>query len=84
LPDNVTDELERFIVKEIAQGAGIATIGPDDDLLADGIIDSHGLMEVVGFIESRYGFAVADEDLLPENFQSLQSIAAYVERKAAR
>jgi acyl carrier protein len=80
---SVASELEQFIVKEITQGSGVESIGPDEDLLADGIIDSHGLMEVVGFIEARYAVVVADDDLLPENFQSLNSIAAFVGRKAA-
>lgn len=79
----VASELEQFIVTELTQGTGIVSIGPDDDLLAQEIIDSHGLMEVVGFIESRYSITVADEDLLPENFQSLASIEAFVARKAA-
>ena len=78
---SVATELEQFIVTELTQGTGIASIGPDDDLLAQEIIDSHGLMELVGVIESRYGIAVADDDLLPENFQSLTSIEAFVARK---
>jgi acyl carrier protein len=80
---SVASELEQFIVTELTQGTGVSSIGPDDDLLAQEIIDSHGLMEVVGFIESRYGIVVADEDLLPENFQSLTSIESFVARKAA-
>jgi acyl carrier protein len=79
----VASELEQFIVTELTQGTGITSIAPDDDLLAQEIIDSHGLLEVVGFLESRYSITVADEDLLPENFQSLASIEAFVARKAA-
>lgn len=77
---SVVDELEQFIL-EITQGSGVTAVAPADDLLANGIIDSHGLMELVGFIEQRYGISVADDDLLPENFQSLSHIAAFVERK---
>jgi acyl carrier protein len=77
---SVVDDLEQFVL-EITQGTGVTAVAPDDDLLANGIIDSHGLMELVGFIEQRYGISVADDDLLPENFQSLSHIAAFVERK---
>jgi acyl carrier protein len=77
---SVVDDLEQFVL-EIIQGTGVTAVAPDDDLLANGIIDSHGLMELVGFIEQRYGITVADDDLLPENFQSLSHIAAFVERK---
>jgi acyl carrier protein len=79
----VVNDLERFILDEITQGTGVESIDPGEDLLAAGIIDSHGLMEVVGFIESRYRVIVADEDLLPENFESLERIGAFVARKQA-
>lgn len=77
---SVVADLEQFIL-EITQGTGVTAVAADDDLLANGIIDSHGLMELVGFIEQRYGISVSDDDLLPENFQSLSHIEAFVERK---
>jgi acyl carrier protein len=81
-PVNVVADLEKFIL-DITQGTGVEAVAPDEDMLANGIIDSHGLMELVGFIEQRYRISVADEDLVPENFQSLEHIAAFVARKAA-
>jgi acyl carrier protein len=80
---SIASEIERFVLDEIVQGTGVEAIDQGEDLLASGIIDSHGLMEVVGFIESRYGIVVADEDLLPENFESLTSIEGFVTRKRA-
>jgi len=80
---SIASEIERFVLDEIVQGTDVAAIDPGEDLLANGIIDSHGLMEVVGFIESRYGIVVTDDDLLPENFESLTSIDAFVTRKRA-
>ena len=77
----VTTELEQFIVSELTQGRGIDSVAPDEDLLASGIVDSHGVMEMVAFLEQRYGVSVTDDDLTPENFQSLSSIEAFVARK---
>lgn len=79
---SVASDLEQFILG-ITQGIGIESVAPGDDLLADGVIDSHGLMELVGFIEQRYGIKVADADLLPENFQSIERIEAFIARKAS-
>lgn len=79
---SVASELERFIVTEITQGAGIEAIAAGEDLLANGIVDSHGLMEMVAFLEGRYGIVVSDDDLVPENFQSLERIEAFVAGKA--
>ena len=78
---SVTAEVEQFIISELSQGRGIDSIDPGDNLLAKGIVDSHGVMELVGFLEDRYGIAVADEDLTPENFESVARIGEFVARK---
>jgi acyl carrier protein len=80
---NVASELEQFIVNDITQGTGRESVAPDEDLLANGIVDSHGLMEIVGFLEDRYKLVVTDADLLPENFQSLERIEAFVTAKVS-
>lgn len=45
------------------------------------ILDSTGFIELIGFIEERFGVSVLDEEMLPENFDSLRNIEAYVRRK---
>jgi acyl carrier protein len=78
---SVSTDIEQFILDELTQGRGITEISPDENLLSKGIVDSHGVMELVGFLEQRYGISVGDEDLTPENFESVQRIEAFVERK---
>jgi acyl carrier protein len=75
---SVTSELEAFIVDEITLGRGIREIEPDEDLLSRGIIDSLGVTQLVEFLEDRFGIVVTDEDLTPANFQTLNSIDAFV------
>jgi acyl carrier protein len=58
-------------------------IGDRDPLLGNGILDSLGILEVVAFVESEFDITVADEDLLPESFESISSIARFVEGKQA-
>ena len=53
----------------------------DTSLLDQGIIDSTGVLEVIGFIEETFGITVEDDELLPENLDSIQGIAQYVVRK---
>jgi acyl carrier protein len=50
-------------------------------LLDQGIIDSTGVLEVIGFIEETFGIVVEDSELLPENLDSIQGIARFVTRK---
>lgn len=58
-----------------------ASLGDDASLLEGGIIDSTGVLEVIGFIEEDFGIAVQDTEILPDNLDSIQRIANFVERK---
>jgi acyl carrier protein len=78
---SVTKDVGDFISSELSVGRGFGEPTPDEDLLAKGVVDSHGLMELVGFIEERYGITVRDEDLTPENFGTLVRIQEYVHRR---
>ncbi|MDB5618240.1 acyl carrier protein [Tardiphaga sp.] len=53
----------------------------DTSLLDQGVIDSTGVLEVIGFIEETFGITVEDSELLPENLDSIEGIAQYVIRK---
>jgi acyl carrier protein len=75
---SVTKDVGDFISSELSVGRGFGAPEPDDDLLAKGVVDSHGVMELVGFIEERYDITVRDEDLTPENFGTLVRIEGYV------
>ena len=73
-------ELAQFIEQHlVAPGSGIRV---DDDLpLIDrGVIDSLGLTQLVLFVEERAGVRIGDEEVTPDNFQTVASIAALVER----
>lgn len=50
-------------------------------LLATGIVDSTGVLEVVAFLEEQFDIKVQDDEMLPENLDSIAQIAAYVKRK---
>jgi len=50
-------------------------------LLESGILDSLGILELVGYMEQHYKIVVSDEDLIPENFESIDRIASYIVRK---
>lgn len=54
----------------------------DASFLEEGIVDSVGIMELVAFIEENMGFKVADQEIVPENFDSVAQLAAYVRRKS--
>jgi acyl carrier protein len=52
-----------------------------DALLETGILDSLGVLDLVGYVEQKFSIVVEDEELVPENFQSVDTLASYVQRK---
>jgi acyl carrier protein len=54
----------------------------EESFLASGVLDSLGIVQLVSFVESRYALKVPDTDLVPENFDSVAKLAAYVERRS--
>jgi len=56
-------------------------IAHDQSLLDAGIIDSTGVLELVCFLETTFGIEVQDDEMLPENLDSIRSISSYVDRK---
>ena len=56
-------------------------VGDDVSLLESGILDSTGVIEVVSFMESKFGFAVADDEIVPENLETIAQMAAFVSRR---
>lgn len=57
------------------------TLEDSTSLLEHGIIDSTGVLEVIMFVETAFGVTVEDAEMLPENLDSIERIAAFVERK---
>jgi len=58
-------------------------LSDDESLLDAGIVDSTGVLEIIGFLEDTYEIEVADEEMIPENLDSIERIAALVQRKCA-
>jgi acyl carrier protein len=72
----VADEIRTFIFDELMEGQPA-----EGDPIADGKLDSLAMEQVIGFIEDTYGIGFTDEDLVPENFTTLQAVAEFVEAK---
>jgi acyl carrier protein len=71
-------------VKEFFKGNFMAEmdgIADTDSFLENGIIDSTGVLELVLFLEETYGIKVEDDEIIPENLDSLENIATYVTSK---
>ena len=76
--DKINDTVKGFIAKEIIHGSVTEELDPELGLLEEGILDSLGLQQLITFLEQQYGITIDDEDLMPENFESVNAIAALV------
>ncbi len=74
------ETLRQFVTDNFmfGQANGLAD---NDSFLEKGIIDSSGILELISFLEERYGIKVEDEDLIQQNLDSIANIAAFLERK---
>ena len=70
-------ELMAFVRDELLHD-GKANINDDEDLLGGGVIDSIGILRLVGFIEEKFGIRVPDEDVIYDNFHSIQAMNEYL------
>ena len=78
--NDMATALREFIKENFLFGAD-DPFADGDSLLEKGIIDSTGVLELVGYLETTYGVTIEDEDLVPENLDSINRIARFVESK---
>ncbi|MGD8415115.1 MAG: acyl carrier protein, partial [Candidatus Latescibacterota bacterium] len=71
-----------FIVETFLFGADDGQLEDGDSLLESGVVDSTGVLELVGFLEEEFGIEVKDEELVPENLDSIDNLAAFIEKKS--
>jgi acyl carrier protein len=67
-----------YISRELVQDASLLPLGNATSLLETGVLDSLSLLRLVVFIQQRFGFTVDDVDLIPEHFDTVDAICAYL------
>ncbi len=79
----IEQELRRFVVDNFLFGQKNGFMD-DDSFLENGIIDSTGVLELVAFLEEKYQIGIEDEDLVPENLDSIINLVRFVKTKMSR
>jgi acyl carrier protein len=72
-------ELLNYVKEELLHGRKVE-LRADEDLLSSGIVDSLGILKLVGFVEDHFGIQVPDEDVVHENFHSIQALSSYLQK----
>ncbi len=78
--NSIVNDIKNFLYEERLK-KDFEGLRNDDSLLEKGIIDSVKMLDLISFIEEKFHIKVDDEDLYPENFESLSAIASYITRQ---
>jgi len=72
--------IRKFIIENFLFGED-EQLKEDTSFLESGIVDSTGILELVAFLEETFGITVEDEELIPENLDSIANVLQYLEKK---
>ena len=74
-------DIRSFIVENFLYGQDDPGLDDDGSLLENGLIDSTGVLELVSFVEEQYGIFVTDNELIPDNFDTINNLSLFVVNK---
>lgn len=75
------DKVRQFINENFLFGAEDNSLGNDDSFLEQGIIDSTGMLELVNWVQEEFGIEFDDNELIPENLDSINRLAEFIQKK---
>ncbi len=79
---DIRNKIRTFIVENFLFGKDEG-LNDETSFLDEGIIDSTGILELVSFMEEEFHVKVEDEELIPENLDSIKNVVAYLEKKVS-
>ncbi len=81
--EDIMRSLAQYLLGELLQAHEVQDIEPEQNLLRGGLLDSTGAVRLAGYIEERYCIEIEPVEFVPENFQTLSSLARFIARKRA-
>ena len=81
MSDETKAAIRTFIVENFLFGDDSHPLPADLSLIDNDLVDSTGILELVGFLEERFGIQVADADIVPTNLDTIERIAGFIDRK---
>ncbi len=78
---DIKTKIKEFISNNFVLADGINSLKDDDSFLDNGIIDSTGVVELIAFVEETFDIQVEDEELIPDNLDSISNLVTFVSRK---
>jgi acyl carrier protein len=79
--DSVTAVIRTYLAQNILFSGDTYPYPDEASFLDEGIVDSMNVLEIVGFVEKHFGIKVNDQEIVPDNFDSVSKLAAFVAKK---
>ena len=79
--NDILGRVRTFIEENFLFRSDLSGLADNDSLLENGVMDSTGILELVAFLEIEFSLQMSDAEIVPDNLDSVASIAAYLERK---
>lgn len=80
----VEQEIRQFVIDNFVRAAGDGDFSNEDSFLETGLVDSMGILNLVEFVREKFSVSVADEELVPEHWDSVCRVAEFVQSKLRR
>ena len=77
----IEEQIRRYVADNFLFSDNECGLAQDTSFLEEGIIDSTGVLELVMFVEETFNLTVEDNEIVPENLDSIAQLAAYIRRK---
>jgi acyl carrier protein len=77
------EQIRQYVAQNLIFSNNGFELSDDASFLEEGVVDSTGVLELVMFVEDTFGVAVADEEIVPDNFDSVNNLALYIQNKTA-
>ena len=79
-PEIIKSQIRQFMAENFIFDPSIQLVD-NESFIENGIVDSTGVLEIIMWVESTYGISVLDNEVLPQNFDSVDNLLAYIEQK---
>jgi acyl carrier protein len=74
-------QIRQYIAENFLMGANAAELGDGDSFMGQSVIDSAGVLELIAYLEQTYGIKVDEDEMIPDNLDSLNGVGRYLQRK---
>ncbi len=75
------EQIRQFILTDLIRDGSTTNLDADENLIDSGAIDSLGIMKLVAFLENNFKVSISDDELLPDNFETIDAISKFLVSK---